>query len=259
MTIIWPGCRPWVSSSSSMKPVGTPIISSVRPRPPRSRRRLPRGRRRGRRSPRRRAFGHGVDLGLGRVDDVLDVAAALRVAELDDAGAGLDQAAQHGPLGHDLGVVAGVGGGGDGLDELVQVGLAADAAEVAALGQLVGDGDGVGGLTAAVEVEDRVVDQLVRRAVEVGASQDLDAVGDGVLGQQHAAEHGLLGVDVLRRHPLVGGWALRTPTRRRSCSAPRWTQANPLQNVAELTCEPVDQRPPTSPRMSPGAPVIAPR
>ena len=31
MTIIWPGCRPLVSSSSSMKPVGTPIISSVRP------------------------------------------------------------------------------------------------------------------------------------------------------------------------------------------------------------------------------------
>ena len=31
MTIIWPGCRPWVSSSSSMNPVGTPIISSVRP------------------------------------------------------------------------------------------------------------------------------------------------------------------------------------------------------------------------------------
>ena len=30
-TIIWPGCRPLVSSSSSMNPVGTPIISSVRP------------------------------------------------------------------------------------------------------------------------------------------------------------------------------------------------------------------------------------
>ena len=55
--------------------------------------------------------GDGVDLGLRGVDDVLDVAAALGVAELDDAGAGLDEAAQHGPLADDLGVVAGVGRG----------------------------------------------------------------------------------------------------------------------------------------------------
>ena len=89
-------------------------------------------------------------------------------------------------------------------DQRVQVGLAADPGQVAALGQLVGDGDRVGRLAAAVEVEDRVVDQLVRRAVEVVALEHLDAVGDGVLGQQHAAEHGLLGVDVLRRHPVVG-------------------------------------------------------
>ncbi len=147
--------------------------------------------------------GDGVDLGLGGVDDVLDVAAALGVAELDDAGAGLDEPAQHGALGDDLGVVAGVGRGGHRGDELVEVGLAADAAEVAALGQLVADGDGVGRLAAAVEVEDRVVDQLVRGTVEVGALELLDAVGDGVLGQEHAAEHGLLGADVLRREPVV--------------------------------------------------------
>jgi hypothetical protein len=50
----------------------------------------------------------------------------------------------------------------------------------------------------------------VRRAVEVGAAHDLDDVGDGVLGQQHAAEHRLLGRDVLRGSALE----LRAPGRR---------------------------------------------
>ena len=80
----------------------------------------------------------------------------------------------------------------------MEVGRAADAGELAALLQLGGDGDGVGRLAAPIEVEDRVVDQLVGGTVEVVAAHRLDDVGDGVLGEQHAAEHGLLGDDVLR-------------------------------------------------------------
>ena len=138
-----------------------------------------------------------VDLGLRGVDDVLD-GAALGVPHLDDPGARLDKPAQHRALGDDLGVVAGVRRGGDGGDELVEVRLAADAGQLAALGQLVGDGDGVGRLAAPVQLEDRVIDELVRGPVEVLAAGDLEAVGDGVLGQQHPAEDGLLGMDVLR-------------------------------------------------------------
>ena len=133
------------------------------------------------------AFGDGVDLGLGLVDQVFDLA-VLSVAELDDLGAGVDQAAQHRAFAHDFGVVTGVGGRGDGLDEFVQVGGSADPVDFAALGQLVRDGDGVRGLAAAVEVDDGLVDGLVRRTVEVLAAQDLDDVGDGVLGQHHAAQ-----------------------------------------------------------------------
>ena len=62
-----------------------------------------------------------------------------------------------------------------------------------------GHRDGVGGLPAPVEIEDGVVDVLVRGAVEVAGPQLLEHVGDGVLAQQHAAEHGLLGRHVLRR------------------------------------------------------------
>ena len=53
------------------------------------------------------------------------------VAELDDLGAGLDQAAQHGALADDAGVVGGVGRGRHGRDQRVQVRRAADAAQVA--------------------------------------------------------------------------------------------------------------------------------
>ena len=61
--------------------------------------------------------------------------------------------------------------------------------QLAAALELGGDRDQVGRLAAAVEVDDRVVDRLVRRAVEVDAAQHLGDVGDRVLGEQHRAEH----------------------------------------------------------------------
>ena len=69
--------------------------------------------------------GDGVDLGLGLVDDLVDVAARVRVAELDDARSRGDEAAHDGALAHDTRVVGGVRGGGHGGDEGVQVGGAA--------------------------------------------------------------------------------------------------------------------------------------
>lgn len=146
-------------------------------------------------------LGDRVDLGLRAVDDLVDVVVG-RVSHLRDARARLDQPAQHRALVHDLGVVRRIGRRGHRLDEVVQVGGPADLVDLAALGQLGGNGDGVGRLTLGVDVEDGRVDGLVGRLVEVVALEDLDHVGDGVLGQQHAAQNGLLGLEVLRRHPL---------------------------------------------------------
>ena len=159
-------------------------------------------------------LGDVVDLGLGAVDHLVDVAALAggrAVAELDDPGAGLDQPAQGGPLGHDLRVEPGVGGGRHRGDQRVQVGRAADPHQLPGAGQLGRDRHRVGRLAPPVEVEDRVVDDLVGRPVEVAGPQHLDHVGDRVLGQQHAAEHGLLGLHVLRRLPVEVGraWAGR--------------------------------------------------
>ena len=147
------------------------------------------------------ALGDGVDLGLGPVHQLVGVGLA-RVAELDDPGAGLDQAAQDGALADDARVVAGVGGGRHRGDEGVQVRGAADPGDLGAAGELVGDHDGVGRLAPAVQVEDRLVDQLVGRPVMVGRADHLDHVRDGILREQHPAEDALFRRHVVRRRAL---------------------------------------------------------
>ena len=75
--------------------------------------------------------------------------------------------------------------------------------------QLGGHRHGVRRLTAAVQVQDRVVDALMVGAVEVAGPEPLEHIGDGVLAQQHAAEHGLFCGLVLRRlatEVLGGRW-----------------------------------------------------
>jgi hypothetical protein len=111
------------------------------------------------------------------------------------------RAAQHRLLADDRGVVAGIGRGRHRRDEGVQVGGAADAGKVAGLRQIVRHRHRIRGLTAGVEVEDRLIDGFVSGLIEVIALHRLDAVGDGVLRQEHRAEHALLGLDVLRRGP----------------------------------------------------------
>ena len=156
-------------------------------------------------------FGDVVDLGLSAVDDVVDAAGDARrpggrvVAHLHDAGAGRDQAAQHGLLGHDLGVIAGVRGRGHGLNQRDEVLGAADPHQLSGSGQFGRDGDGIGGLAARVQIEDRVVDELMRRAVEIGRAHYLDDVGDRVLAEQHSAERRLLSRDILGRGAVVRG------------------------------------------------------
>ena len=79
-------------------------------------------------------------------------------------------------------------------------GRPAELQQLATLGEVVGDGDRVDRLPAAVQVDDRVEEGLVRRPVEIDAAKDLDDVGDGVLGQKHGSEDRLLSRQVLRRN-----------------------------------------------------------
>ena len=146
-------------------------------------------------------LGDPVDLRLSAVEQVISVAVA-RVAKLHDPGADLDQAAQDRPLAHDPGVVAGVRRRRHGGDQGVQVRGAAHPPDVPPLGQLGGDGDGVGRLAAAVQVEDHLVHELMGRPVVIMRPDYLKNVGNRVLRQQHPAEHALLSGDVVRWRPL---------------------------------------------------------
>src|SRR5690606_2638342 len=139
-------------------------------------------------------FGGAVGFGAGEVEHRVDVAGA-GVAELGDAGARLDQAAECGAFGDDARVVAGVGGDGDGGDAVVEV-EGGDGA-FAALDELGVDGDGGDGFVVAVHVEDGVVDDLVGGPVEVGCGEVVGGVVDGVAGEEHGADDDLFGGDVV--------------------------------------------------------------
>jgi hypothetical protein len=90
----------------------------------------------------------------------------------------------------------------------VQIRRAADPPQQSAAVQLRGDRHRVGRLTASVQIEDRVVDVLMRGPVEVTGTQPLEHIGDRVLAQQHAAQHRHLGRVVLRWLPpeVLTGW-----------------------------------------------------
>jgi hypothetical protein len=128
------------------------------------------------------------------------------VAALHEPGTGLDQGALAGAFADDRGVVVGVRRGRHGLDEGVQVAGAADAGEVALLQQQGADGDRVGGFAAAPQVQDRGVDDAVRGPVVAGGGDLLLDVGDDVVGEEHATEDALLGLEVLGWEAFVAGW-----------------------------------------------------
>ena len=199
-------CRPDVSRSSSPKPVGRPVTPL--PSPFSNSMREPVEGLVERLLDEREVLAGAVlrdlvDLLLGHVEQLARVARPV-VAELRDLGADADQAAQHRHLAHDLGVAPGVRDDGDGLGQREHGGPAADLLERAALIEPVADGDLVDGLGALIEVEHRGEDLAVPAAVEVLGLQDLGGLRDGRLGEQHRAEHRLLGVEVLRRQTPCG-------------------------------------------------------
>ena len=80
----------------------------------------------------------------------------------------------------------------------MKVGGTTDARDLAGLREFGSHGNRIGGLTLAVEIEDRAVDRLMRRTVEVSLAYDLNHIGDGILAQQHGTDDGLFCCDVVR-------------------------------------------------------------
>ena len=148
---------------------------------------------------RRAALRDVVDFRLRTVDDLGHIGTlGAGIAVLHDPRSGLHKPAQQRLLGHDARVVARVRGGRHRGDQGVQIRCSTDPAQQPAAVQLGRHRHRVGGLPAPVQVQDRVVDVLVCRAIEVAGPQPFEDIGDGVLAQQHPAQHRLLGGHILR-------------------------------------------------------------
>ena len=118
----------------------------------------------------------------------------------------------------------------------MQVLGAAGPLQLAGLGELVGDGDDVGGLAVRVQREDRVEDDLVLGNVEVDAADGLDDVGDRVLAEQHAAERALLGEQIVRGGAFApsGLTVVRRVLRAQMCAIDNWMTSD--LRAEELAC-----------------------
>ena len=148
-------------------------------------------------------FGHVVDEALGLVEELFDVVLAVVTAP-DDLAGHANEAAQHGLVPDDAGVVGDVGGAGHLVAEFGEEGRAADLGQLTARFQRVGQGDEVDGLAALGQGEHGLEDGAVRVAVEIGRGHDLDDAVQGVGVEQDAAEDRLFGLQVLRRHLAQG-------------------------------------------------------
>ena len=193
-----PGWKPPVMSSRSSKPDATPVTAC----PPDSARII---------DPIHRllddilelegfaadlVLGDGEDLVLGRLEQLLG-GELVGITVADDLGRAFDQLAVGRFFLDDVGVVLGVGGGGNAFDDLGEDVVTADLLELIALLQLFGEGDGVDRLAGVVEVSNGRVDHLMGIAVEVFGAQEDDDVVEGLVVEQDAAQDAPLGFEVL--------------------------------------------------------------
>ena len=140
-----------------------------------------------------------VEDDLLRPVDELGGLAGPVLSEPHDLGARADEPAERRHLAHDPRVVGGVRRGRHERRELVDARPAADLLELAALLELVDEGDRVDRLALLVEHEAGPEDDPVALAVEVARVEDLADRSDRARGEHHRAEHRLLGLEVLRR------------------------------------------------------------
>ena len=91
--------------------------------------------------------------------------------------------------------------------------------------QLIRDGQLVDLLRALRELADRAEDLGVPRAIEVLGRQVLEALSERDLGDEHRAEHRLLGLEVLRRKPAGKAGVLTERGDRHSRARPRYSSS----------------------------------
>src|SRR5204862_4004921 len=93
------------------------------------------------------------------------------------------------------GVMCAVSGGGDGVEDLREVGQAADFLEQLALGEFFAKDHAVDGTILLVKLDDDVENDLVVGLIEGLAIDDLHDLTNHVLVEHHGRQQAALGVD----------------------------------------------------------------
>ncbi len=158
------------------------------------------------------AFADAKDQLLGPIHHVIHIVAFV-VGQLGDATGGVDQTAQDGRALDDAGVVVHIDGRGRAVDQLGDIGRAADLFQATAALQLVHQGDKVRRLPPLVEQQHGLVDPGVALPEKVLGAQEVGDLDDGVRVDEQRAQHRLLGLHVGRRR------LQRSLAHRRSLSA----------------------------------------
>ena len=146
-------------------------------------------------------LGNAVDGVLRFVEELLDVAGIAAHRAAHDVARHVDEPAQDSLLLDDACVEHDVRRGRRALDQFGDRRRAADCVEVSAALQALRHRDDVGRLAPLVEFDERPPDATVRLPVEVLLGQDVAGALEGLVVEQDPAEHGLLGLDALRRDP----------------------------------------------------------
>ena len=140
-------------------------------------------------------------LRLGPIDGLLDLGGVL-VADPGDPTGRADEVPEHRLALDDPRVLDGVDRGRRLVGQARQVAATADRLELIAPLERLRDRDDVDRLTALEQLENRRVDRAVRLAVEVRRAQELRDLDDRVAVDEDGAQHGLLGLETLRRQTV---------------------------------------------------------
>ena len=126
------------------------------------------------------AIGHRVNLRLRLIHECIHLG-LVGVTQLRNLSTRLNQAAHNRVLLHDFGIVLSIRSGGHRSNQSVQIRCATHTSQLAALLQLVGNRNRVRGATVAVQRQNRLVNRLVRRLIEVRSTQALHDIRNSIL------------------------------------------------------------------------------
>src|SRR5918999_1449713 len=147
----------------------------------------------------------GENGALGGIERILSVD-PLAEADVDNLGAGVDEAAQRRGALDDARVVLDVDSGGNGVEQAGEIRETTRLVILPASLQLVREGDEVSRLALVIEIENGAIDQSVGGGVKVFRPQEGRHPDDGIPVDEKTAEHRLLRLHIVRRQSFDDAW-----------------------------------------------------